>query len=99
MSIIRDLVKILLGRFSTNEYVQHISSSLTNQNSVFPIILHHIPNNHMSTFKDLVIELNNRYDFIEPGNFSSAIKSDLKSEKIQLLLTFWNSLKIIESGP
>lgn len=84
MTIIRDLVKVLLGRFSTNEYVQHISSSLINQNGVFPIILHHIPTKKMGTFKKLVVELRNRYDFIEPGEFSSAIKS----EKIKLLLTF-----------
>ena len=71
-----------------NNLKKTISKYSKNTGRVFLLILHEVSGNEMARFKELIMRLKNKYNFLDPMDFITFINGDLKLTKDHLLLSF-----------
>ena len=76
-----------------NNLKKNISEWSRNTGDVFSLIFHDVPGYLIDPFKELLLQLNSEYSFINPEDFVSFIKGGIKLNKNHLLLTFDDGFK------
>jgi len=68
--------------------LKSITEGLKSERNVFALTFHDVPKHQIDLCRDLLIELKKEYGFIDPRDFGSFIKGDMKLNGNRLLLTF-----------
>jgi peptidoglycan/xylan/chitin deacetylase (PgdA/CDA1 family) len=88
---IQKLLGLLASPFMKIE--KNIRERSENAGQVFVPIFHDVPKHEIGRFRELLIHLQKKYDFLDPEDFISFMKGNIDLNKDHLLLTFDDAFK------